>query len=388
MAPSARCRRLSDKGDAMPDTAIFNLYDELGPAKIIHVHEPSINLRGILVIDNVAIGPSIGGLRMAEDVSLHECARLARAMTLKNAAAGLAHGGGKSVLFGNPAMNPSQKEQLVRCFAHALRNERDYIFGPDMGTNEETMAWIQDQIGRAVGLPAAIGGIPLDEIGATGWGLANAVDTARKFCNLTLAGARVVVQGFGAVGRHAARFLEERGAILIGASDSRGSVYAPGGLDVNALIKLKTSGGNVADFPAGEKGPPEAVIDMSCDIWIPAARPDVLHKDNMHRLQCKLVAQGANIPLTVEAERYLHRKGVLNIPDFIANAGGVICAAMEYQGQTQSAAMQTIAEKIQKNTAEVMETAQRENLLPREAAVRIARRRVEQAMGFRQWNIL
>ena len=132
---------------------IFSLADGLGPAKIIQVHEPRLGLNGILVIDNVAVGPSIGGLRMACDVSLEECARLARAMTLKNAAAALAHGGGKSVLVGDPRMGPGRKEQLIRGFAHALRNETDYIFGPDMGTDETCMAWIKDEIGRAVGLP-------------------------------------------------------------------------------------------------------------------------------------------------------------------------------------------------------------------------------------------
>lgn len=114
--------------------------DELGPARIIHVQEPSLGLRATLVIDNVACGPAIGGLRMAPDVSTEECARLARAMTLKNAAAGLAHGGGKSVLYGDPAMPRERKERLLRAFAHALRNEEDYIFGPDMGTDEQCMA--------------------------------------------------------------------------------------------------------------------------------------------------------------------------------------------------------------------------------------------------------
>jgi len=150
---------------------VFRFGDSLGPAKVIHVFEPALGLKGILVVDNVARGPSIGGLRMAPDVSAEECFRLARAMTLKNAAAGLAHGGGKSVLYGDPRMPLERKQQLIRAFAHALRNEHDYIFGPDMGTDEICMAWVKDEIGRAVGLPAALGGIPLDEVGATGWGL-------------------------------------------------------------------------------------------------------------------------------------------------------------------------------------------------------------------------
>ncbi|MCK4794369.1 MAG: Glu/Leu/Phe/Val dehydrogenase, partial [Desulfobacteraceae bacterium] len=173
---------------------IFALGDELGPAKVLHISQPALGLKGVLVVDNVATGPSIGGLRMAEDVSTEECARLARAMTMKNAAAGLPHGGGKSVLYGNPKMDRCQKEQLIRAFAYALRNEADYIFGPDMGTDEDCMAWVKDEIGRSVGLPCEIGGIPLDRIGATGWGLCHAVEVAQQYCDFDLAGARLVVQ--------------------------------------------------------------------------------------------------------------------------------------------------------------------------------------------------
>ncbi|MCP4994212.1 MAG: Glu/Leu/Phe/Val dehydrogenase [Gammaproteobacteria bacterium] len=366
---------------------MYELCDDLGPAKIIYINEPSIQLRAILVVDNVATGPAIGGLRMAEDVSSAECARLARAMTLKNAAAGLAHGGGKSVLFGNPKMDRAKKEQLIRAFAYALRGESDYIFGPDMGTDEDCMAWVKDEIGRSVGLPGEIGGIPLDKIGATGWGLLHAINTALPYCDFELEGARVVTQGFGAVGKNTARFLAERGAVLVGAADTRGSIHAPSGLDVDELTALKNSGKSVVDFPTGTKGESEAVIDMECDIWIPAARPDVLHEDNIGRLKTKLVAQGANIPLTEGAEKYLHEHGILSLPDFIANAGGVICAAMEYEGDSQTTAMQVIEEKIRNNTAEVLETAIKKNLRPREAAVQLAKKRIAKAMELKRWNI-
>ena len=146
----------------------FQLADGFGPAKIVHVQEPAVGLRGTLVVDNVAAGPSIGGVRMAPDVSTEECFRLARAMTLKNAAAGLPHGGGKAVLIGDPKMDKAHKEVLIRAFAKALRSEDDYIFAPDMGTDEECMAWVKDEIGRVVALPREMGGIPLNEIGATG----------------------------------------------------------------------------------------------------------------------------------------------------------------------------------------------------------------------------
>ena len=147
---------------------------------------------------------------MAPDVSAEEAFRLARAMTLKNAAAGLPHGGGKSVIFADPKMPRRDKERLIRAFAAAIADLADYIPGPDMGTDELAMGWINDETGRAVGLPREIGGIPLDEIGATGFGLAAAIDVgARSIIGLPLAGARVVDPGLR-LGRQARRALSRR----------------------------------------------------------------------------------------------------------------------------------------------------------------------------------
>jgi glutamate dehydrogenase (NAD(P)+) len=256
-----------------------------------------------------------------------------------------------------------------------------------MGTNEECMAWVNDEIGRSVGLPREVGGIPLDDLGATGWGLCQAVEIALPFCNFPLTDARLVVQGFGAVGKHAARFLAERGVTLVGASDSRGTLHDPGGIRVDELIRIKNQGGSVLDYSGGTKSDRDAVIDLECEIWVPAARPDVLHEDNVHRLKAKLVAQGANIPLTLGAEQYLHEQGVLCLPDFIVNAGGVICAAMEYHGSTQTEVFRVIAEKIRDNTQQVLMEASQGGLLPRQAAINLATRRVERAMSCKRWRI-
>jgi glutamate dehydrogenase (NAD(P)+) len=134
---------------------------------VLHLYQPTLGMKAIVVVDNVACGPAIGGTRMAPDVSFEECFRLARAMTLKNAAAGLPHGGAKSVIFGDPLMDPDLKEQWIRAFAQGIRGITDYIPGPDMGTNEAAMAFIKDEGGRSAGLPRELGGIPLDEVGAT-----------------------------------------------------------------------------------------------------------------------------------------------------------------------------------------------------------------------------
>jgi len=366
---------------------VFKLADELGPLKVIHVHEPGCGLQGVLVVDNVARGPSIGGLRMAIDVTVEECARLARAMTFKNAAADLPHGGGKSVLVGDPKMPREQKETLIRGFACALREVEQYIFGPDMGTDEECMAWVRDEIHRSVGLPRDSGGIPLDEIGATGFGLRHAIEVAQDFCDVVIDGARLAIQGFGSVGGHAAKFLGDAGAVAVAVSDSKGTIYNADGLDIDRLLALKAEGKSVTEYDEGERRDGDAIVDIECDIWIPAARPDVIHEGNVERLNTRLVAQGANIPVTYAAEKRLHEKGILNLPDFIANAGGVICAAVEYQGAGEAAALAAIEERLRRNTREVLETARQQQILPRDAALAMARRRVEQAMDHRRWHI-
>lgn len=365
---------------------VFDTGDALGPARVIHVQQAHLGLRGILVVDNVAAGPAIGGLRMATDVTLQECQRLARAMTLKNAAAGLAHGGGKSVLIADPHQAPEKKEQLIRAFACALKHESDYIFGPDMGTDETCMAWVKDEIGRAVGLPSELGGIPLDQIGATGWGVFHATDVALPYLNIALSACRVAIQGFGAVGQHAAHYLCDAGATLVAVSDTGGTLYDPDGLDFSALRALKRQGHSVADYHKGKKLAADAIIGVECDVWIPAARPDVVNGSNVAQMNTRLVVQGANIPFTHDAELALFNQGVLVVPDFIANAGGVICAAVEYRHLSQQVAFGTIEEKVRDNTAEVLSNARRQNIPPRRAAEVMARSRVESAMAMRRWG--
>ena len=360
----------------------FHFCDELGPAKIARLYVPSVGLKAIVVVDNVACGPAIGGVRMARDVTVEEVSRLARAMSYKNAAAGLSHGGGKAGIVGDPACEPQRKEQIVRAFARMIRGLTEYIPGPDMGTNEACMAWVKDEIGRAVGLPRVLGGIPLDEIGATGFGLAIAAEVAAAQAKLSLDGARLAVEGFGAVGQHAARFLIRRGARVVAASDSRGAILDPRGLDVEDLIAHKRGGAPVSTFPQGRVIDREALVGVECEIWIPAARPDTLTAENVSRLKARLVLQGANIPATEAAEEWMHAHGVLSVPDFVANAGGVICAAVEYHGGTERQAMETIEERIRGNTQETLERARAGHLLPRQAAIEMARQRIEEAMRY------
>jgi glutamate dehydrogenase (NAD(P)+) len=171
---------------------------------------------------------------------------------------------------------------------------------------------------------------------------------------------------------------------VVAASDSRGTIADAHGLDLDALDALKREGKSVAELEGAKASDRDAIVGIPCDIWIPAARPDVIRADNVDRLDAKLVLQGANIPVTAEAERALHERGVLSVPDFIANAGGVICAAVEYAGGTQTAAFHVIDEKLRYNMREVLERARETGVSPREAAEAMAEQRVRKAMTYRR----
>jgi len=371
-----------------------NLYDEIGPSKVVHIYEPKIGLRAIACIDNVACGPAIGGIRMAPDLTTTEVFRLARGMTYKNSAAGLKHGGGKSGIIGDPKkMSPAQKEELIRTFARALATLTEYIPGPDIGTNETDMAYIYDEIGRVVGLPRSMGGIPLDEIGATAYGCYHAAVVAEEFVKknhpkFSLKGAKIAIEGFGNVGRPAALFFRQyKDTVLVAASDTKGTIYNPKGIDVDKLIQVKSEKGSVLDYPQGEKLPVSACLEVDCDVLIPAARPDSINMSNYNKVKAKLIVQGANVPVQFEAERKLHDKGILNVPCFIANAGGVICGALEYAGATESQVFPTIEEKITRNTRKVLERVFSKKMYPRDAAIALAKERVLEAMKFRKIHI-
>ncbi|MFQ6074943.1 MAG: Glu/Leu/Phe/Val dehydrogenase [Candidatus Bathyarchaeia archaeon] len=360
---------------------VFQFSDEMGPEKILYVYDVKTEMKGIVVVDNTARGPAVGGVRMAPNITTEEVFRLARAMTLKNAAADIRHGGGKSGIIADPRVQ--NKNDLIRSFAKAIEAIESYIPGPDMGTNEQSMAIIYDETKRAVGLPRDLGGIPLDEIGSTGYGVSISTEIACENLGMNLEGATVAVEGFGAVGRATVKFLEEKGTRVVAVSDSKGTIYNPEGLRYNGLLKVKKATGAVKNYRDGEVLETRALFSLPVDILIPGARPDSITLENVNDIKAKLIVEAANIPATVEAERFLHARGILVIPDFIANAGGVITAAVEYRGGTEEEAFRMIREKISINVRQVIKMAYDRGILPRFAAEMIAKERVINAMRYR-----
>lgn len=367
----------------MTEAAISWAADELGPAKVVFLRLAA-GVQAVVVIDNVALGPAIGGVRMRPDITANEVARLARAMTFKSAVAGLPHGGGKAGIMAPPDLPPAEHERVIRAFARAIEQLTDYIPGPDMGTTETSMAYVHDEIGRAVGLPSVLGGVSLDKRGATGFGLAICAEVLSEAKVLDLAGARVVIQGFGAVGSHAARALASRGATVIAVSDIQGATWNADGLDVQALMAHQQPGNSVAGFAGGLPVPRDDILGFDCDILVPAAQPDVVTTENAGKIAARVVLEGANIPITHDAEDELYHRGVLCIPDVIANAGGVICAAAECRGAGHVEAFAEIDEKIRDATTDLMGRIRGGTLSPRMAAHQMAKTRLRKALALRR----
>ncbi len=361
--------------------------DEYGFEKVIEVYDQKTGMQGVCVIHNTARGPGKGGIRMEPDVTTEEVMGLARAMTWKNAMADLPFGGAKSGIKADPKkMTPGQKEAHVRAFARKIKDviPAEYIAGPDMNTTEKEMAQFADEIGSpkaCTGKPSSEGGLP-HELGSTGFGVAICTRVAVKHMNKSLNGMTVAIEGFGNVGTFAMKFLEEWGARIVAVSDSKGTIYNKDGLKYADLMKIKAERGTVT-AAKGEKLDAAKLFELPVDILIPGARPDVINKGNVGSVKAKILSEAANLPAKYDVEQVLMKKGVVVLPDFVANAGGVISSYCETMGWNADTMFKVVEEKISANTKIMLERAKDNDT--RKAAMDIAKERVRDAMVMRGW---
>ncbi|MDP7162629.1 MAG: Glu/Leu/Phe/Val dehydrogenase [Phycisphaerae bacterium] len=300
-----------------------------------------------------ALGPAKGGIRMTPEVSLDDVNGLAMEMTWKCALIGVPFGGGKSGIVADPyKLNQHDKETLVRSFArNAYRHigPQVYVPAPDMGTDEADMGYIKDTISHSMGQattqgcyvtgkPVILGGIP-GRREATGHGVVICICQALKMLGMEIEGATAIVQGFGNVGEVAARALHELGARVMGVSDLFGAVYDPEGLDIPALSGHANRSGSVKGFSDGREMDGQELLEMPCDVLIPAAAGGQITAANASRIAAKVVAEGANSPTTPQADEILADRDVLVIPDILCNAGGVFVSYLEYAQETQQEQM-------------------------------------------------
>ncbi len=368
--------------------------DDFGPEKIIVVSDSKTGMKGYLVLDNSARGLPKGGSRMAPDLTLTTVMRLARAMTWKYAAIDVNLGGGKGGIMADP--KSPHKEEILRAWAQSLREyiPRIYVFGLDMGISERDAAVICDELKTltaSVAKPSVLGGLPYDEIGAAGYGVAEAALETLEFLGKDPRKIRVSVQGFGALAAAAAKRLHEVGAIVVAISSVDGALYDKGGLDIPKLLKLKRDYGDacVKEYKGGQILPLGEESFVDCDLFIPGAKEDIITKANVGKLKANIIVEGANMPLTPEAEKILHDKGAVLIPDFLANAGAAVVAGIEMFTRLNpispglEGVYKTISDKIRPNTRLVLEEWSKTKKFTRDTMLHISKSRVLQAMDYR-----
>jgi len=360
-----------------------------------------VSYTGYRVHHNATLGPGKGGIRYAPTVSLEETTALAMWMTWKCALMNIPFGGAKGgVCCDAPKMSRRELQALTRRYTSEIfmliGPEKD-IPAPDMYTNEQTMSWIMDtysmQVGYSVpgvvtGKPVSVGG-SLGRREATGMGLCNLVFAALRLIGLDPGKATAAVQGFGNVGSVAALELWKRKVRVVAVSDVDGGAYDPKGIDIGAMILHTGAGGKVSGFPGVKPVSNREILELPCDILVPAATAGQITKENADRIRCRILAEGANGPTTLEADEILQGKGVFIIPDILGNAGGVTASYFEWVQDTQKFFWDL--PEIQRQLSRIMVSAfdevlalsKEKGVSHRMAALMIGISRVADAMRFR-----
>jgi len=356
---------------------------------------------GYRVQHNVDRGPSKGGIRYHPTVTRDEIKALAMAMTWKCAVVGIPYGGAKGGVTCNPKeMSQAEIERLTRRFTYEISviigPEKD-ILAPDVYTDSQVMAWVMDTYSMAQGftIPGVVTGKPLALGGtlgrkdATAWGTVFTIQQAVEYLGLDLKKTTVAVQGYGNAGAGAARILADKGAKIIAVSDSRGGVYNEKGLDPIKVAEYKNSTGSVKGYEKGETISNKELLELKCDVLVPAALENQITEENAERIKAKIIAEAANGPTTPGADEILARKKIFVIPDILANAGGVTVSYFEWMQDLQfhfwtEEEVNAQLEKVMvKGFQDVLKVYREERVDMRTAAYMLAVSRVAEATRLR-----
>ncbi len=356
---------------------------------------------GYRVQHNVNRGPAKGGIRYGPDVTLDEVKALAMWMTWKCAVVGIPFGGAKGGVICDPKqMSSAELERLTRRYTSEISiiiGPHSDIPAPDVNTNSQVMAWIMDTYSMHEGfsIPAVVTGKPLSIGGsegrndATATGVLFVTRRAARRIGMPMRGARVSIQGYGNAGSVAARLFHNEGCKVVAVSDTRGGIYNESGLDPAAVLRYKQERGSVIDFPKAQRVGVQDVLEVPCDILVPAATEGVLTATNADRVQARIVSEAANGPTTPQADKILFEKGTIVIPDILANAGGVTVSYFEWVQDLQSFfwGVEEITQKLEmimnRAFAAVAEKADESHCDMRLAANMIAISRVAEATQIR-----
>lgn len=363
-----------------------SILDDLGPEKIILLRDPSVGMTGIFVIDNTAIGWPAGGIRMAPDITVEEMARLARAMTYKFASYRFKVGGAKAGIMADP--RSEKKDLLIASFAEAIKTyiiEDRYICGPDMGTYDRDIERIFNIIGKPGLAPKPLGmkknGFPVEEL-FTGYGVCYCIEAV--FNHLKNRGVfeenykpKIILEGFGKVGVGIAMRLQELGFKLTGVSTINGAIFNEDGLDLGKLLELKLQYGddliNQYESKNLVRVEKEKLFELSSeyptDFLIPGARQDVINTNNVDKIEVKAIVPASNIPYEKGITSTLKEKGIIDFPDFVANAGEVLAIGVNKVAKNPDEIFDYVRSNIDAKAMEIIKGALEKNLSAYDYAV-------------------
>lgn len=340
---------------------------------LISVVDEESRLQGYLAIDSMINGRCYGGFRMAPDLLPAILPELARVMTLKHGFLGLPLGGAKAAIVANPEVPLKEKRQLLKAFGKALMpflKTRSYVPGGDLGISDDDIRFML----TSNRLKVQSRSLTKRSGFYTGLTVFSAVTRAAQHIGLDLNQASVAIEGFGAVGGSAAQVFWEKGLRVVAISTNQGAIYAQEGLDVGELVKLRNQVGNrvVKVYRRADQIEKEQLLELEVDFLCPCASPHSVTVDNASRVAAKIIVPGANAPITADAEQILFQRGILSIPDFVANCGGALGVSMEVAGLGEDFVRHFIDQRFGQRVTEVIEAAEKKGVIPRDYAQRIA----------------
>lgn len=343
---------------------------------ILEISDAAAGLTGWLSVDSIVDHHCCGGLRMLPDVSPVELAELARAMTLKHAFLGLPHGGAKAGIVYDEGRRKREKPDLLTAFGQGIEDllrNRVYLPGADMGTSGEEIRKMMETVGIRVPKRALAG----KRSGwYTGLTVVASVKAAAVHQGLDLSKATVAIEGFGGVGSAVAENVRKLGSSVVAVSTYDGALHDPKGLDIDRLIQCsRQHGSRMVDFFDGRKIHRESLLELDVDVLVPCARHHSINLENVSRIRARLVGCGANVPATKEAEKLLWERGILCVPDFVANAGGVLGGTMEFAGIRPSKIAQFMDTFYLNRVSSLIGTARKEGVYIRDKAEAVAAER-------------
>ena len=344
------------------------------PPLILEVSDPEAGLTGWLAVDSLVDDHFCGGIRMLPDVTPLELAELAKAMTWKHAFLGIPHGGAKAGILYGEAASKEEKGRLLAAFGRKIRNlleDRVYLPGSDMGTTEQDIRGMFRALGLRVPKRALAGG---NSGWYTGLTVVAGARVASTFQGLDLTRATVAIEGFGAVGSSVAQGIERLGSRVVAISTSQGALYSPEGLHVAGLLEgARRHGSRVVDFyDRADRLNRESLLELDVDVLMPCARHHSIHMDNVSRIQARVISSGANAPVAGEADGVLSQRGILCVPDFVSNAGGVLGGTMEFAGLSRSAISGFVETDFSRQVFLLIERARKEGVPIRQLAEAVA----------------